>query len=69
MAWRADGQDRGGERYGGYAASLGQRKSVAHITTADPKESAGSGLILKDMSRRDYTLTPAISFQFNEDIG
>src|SRR5664279_163728 len=53
------GQDRGGEDCG-YAASLGQRKRVAHIPTADANAAAGSCLILKDKGRRDYTLTPAI---------
>ena len=38
------GQDRGGEDCG-YAASLGQRKRVAHIPTADAKAAAGSCLI------------------------
>src|SRR5436190_11154768 len=55
---RRHGQDRGGEQDCGYAASLGQRKRVAHIPTADAK-AAGSCLILKDKGRRDYTLTPA----------
>jgi hypothetical protein len=53
------GQDRGGEGCG-YAASLGQRKRVAHIPTADAKTAEGSCLILKDKGRRDHTLTPAI---------
>src|ERR1700732_5516525 len=51
------GQDRGGEDCG-YAASLGQRKRVAHIPTADAKAAAGS--CLKDKGRRDHTLTSAI---------
>jgi transposase InsO family protein len=38
------GQDRGGEDCG-YAASLGQRKRVAHKSTADAKAAAGSCLI------------------------
>src|SRR6266478_474365 len=41
------GEDRGGEDCG-YAASLGQRKRVAHIPTADANAAAGSCLILKD---------------------
>ena len=57
---RRHGQNRGGEQDCGYAASLGQRKRVAHIPTADAKAAARSCLILKDKSRRDYTLTPAI---------
>src|SRR3979409_335270 len=55
---RRHGQDRGGEQDCGYAASLGQRKRVAHIPTADAK-AAASCLILKDKGRRHYTLTPA----------
>src|SRR5258708_18511936 len=51
------GQNRGGEDCG-YAASLGQRKRVAHIPTANA--AAGSCLILKDKGRRDYTLTSTI---------
>src|SRR6202043_46498 len=51
------GQDRGGEDCG-YAASLGQRKRVAHIPTADAKAAAGS--CLKAKGRRDHTLTSAI---------
>src|SRR5712675_1416458 len=53
------GQDRGGEDCG-YAASLGQRKRVAHIPTADTNAAAESCLILKDKGRRDHTLTSAI---------
>ena len=53
------GPDRGGEDCG-YAASLGQRKGVAHIPTADANAAAGSCLILKDKGRRDHTLTSAI---------
>jgi hypothetical protein len=41
---RRHGQDRGGEDCG-YAASLGQRKRVAHIPTTDAKAAAGSCLI------------------------
>src|SRR5271168_706476 len=52
------GQDRGGEDCG-YAASLGQRKRVAHIPTADAKAAEGSCLIERQ-GRRDYTLTSAI---------
>src|SRR5664279_2841988 len=56
---RRHGQDRGGENCG-YAASLGQRKRVAHIPTADAKAATGSCLILKDKGRRDHTLTSVI---------
>jgi hypothetical protein len=38
-----------------YAASLGQRKRVAHIPTA---EAARSGLILEGQGSPDYTLNP-----------
>src|SRR6202041_2253479 len=41
---RRHGQNRGGGEGCGYAASLGQRKRVAHIPTA---EAARSGLILE----------------------
>ena len=41
---RRHGQNRGGGEGCGYAASLGQRKRVAHIPTAEP---ARSGLILE----------------------
>jgi hypothetical protein len=41
---RRQGQNRGGVEGCGYAASLGQRKRVAHIPTA---EAATSGLILE----------------------
>jgi hypothetical protein len=42
--WRAGmGQNRGGGEGCGYAASLGQRKRVAHIPTAEA-EAARSGL-------------------------
>src|SRR5665213_2462614 len=58
MACRHE-QDRGGQDCG-YAASLGQRKRVAHIPTADTKAAAGSCLILKDKGRRDHTLTSSI---------
>ena len=45
--WRAaHGQNRGGGEGCGYAASLGQRKRVAHIPTAET-EAARSGLILE----------------------
>jgi hypothetical protein len=37
-------QEEGGEDCG-YAASLGQRKRVAHIPTADAKAATGSCLI------------------------
>jgi hypothetical protein len=47
------GQDRGGEGCG-YAASLGQRKRVAHIPTADAKTAEGS--CLPDMSQHDSTI-------------
>src|SRR5208337_332337 len=40
------GQNRGGGEGCGYAASLGQRKRVAHIPTAEA-EAARSGLILE----------------------
>src|SRR3954467_5673184 len=40
---RRHGQDRGGEDCG-YAASLGQRKRVAHIPTADPNAAEASRL-------------------------
>src|SRR5271154_5345342 len=53
------GQDRGGKDCG-YAASLGQRKRVAHIPTADAKAATGSCLILKDKGWRDHTLTSVI---------
>ena len=54
---RRHGHDRSGGEGCGYAASLGQRKRVAHIPTA---EAPGSGLIfLKDKSRSGYTLSPA----------
>src|ERR1700737_5397876 len=53
------GQDRGGEDCR-YAASLGQRKRVAHIPTADANAAAGSCLISKDKRRRDPTLTSSI---------
>jgi hypothetical protein len=48
-AWRAGmarrhGQDRGGEDCG-YAASLGQRKRVAHIPTANANAAEASCLI------------------------
>ena len=46
--WRA-GMDRiEAAQDCGYAASLGQRKRVAHIPTADAKAAAESCLILKD---------------------
>jgi hypothetical protein len=51
------GQDRGGKACG-YAASLGQRKCVAHIPTADAKAAVES--CLKDKGRRDHTFTSAI---------
>jgi putative transposase len=53
---RRHGQNRGGGEDCGYAASLGQRKRVAHIPTAET-EAARSCLILKDKGRRDHTLT------------
>ena len=43
---RRHGQNRGGGEGCGYAASLGQRKRVAHIPTAET-EAAGSSLILE----------------------
>ena len=43
---RRHGQNRGGGEGCGYAASLGQRKRVAHIPTAEA-EAARSGLILE----------------------
>jgi len=43
---RRHGQNRGGGECCGYAASLGQRKRVAHIPTAEA-EAAGSGLIFE----------------------
>jgi len=43
----------------GYAASLGQRKRVAHIPTAKQKQQERLNLFLKDKSRRDYTLSPS----------
>ena len=43
---RRHGQNRGGGEGCGYAASLGQRKRVAHIPTAET-EAARSGLILE----------------------
>jgi len=56
---RRHGHDRSGGEGCGYAASLGQRKRVAHIPTAET-EAARSGLIfLKDKSRSGYTLSPA----------
>ena len=50
------GKDRSGGKSCGHAASLGQRKSVAHMPTATE---AGSRLILKDKGRRHHTLSPA----------
>ena len=52
------GQDRGGEDCG-YAASLGQRKRVAHIPTADAKAATESCLI-RTTRAGDHTLTSAI---------
>src|SRR6267154_1275458 len=52
-------QDRGGKDCG-YAASLGQRKRVAHIPHSRRKSSSRKLLDLKDKGRRDYTLTSAI---------
>ncbi len=43
---RRHGKDRSGGKGCGYAASLGQRKRVAHISTAET-EAAGSSLILE----------------------
>ena len=57
---RRHGQDRGGGEGCGYAASLGQRKRVAHIPTAETEAATKRlNLFLKDKSRRDYTLTPS----------
>jgi transposase InsO family protein len=45
------GRDRGGKDCG-YAASLGQRKRVAHIPTVDAKAAEASCLILNDKAGR-----------------
>ena len=50
-------QNRGDGEGCGSAASLGQRKRVVHIPTAQA-EAARSGLINKVRGRRDYTLNP-----------
>src|SRR6266851_7206029 len=47
------GQNRGGEDCG-YAASLGQRKRVAHIPTADAKAAAASCLIEGQRQARSH---------------
>src|ERR1700730_4201291 len=47
------GQERGGEDCG-YAASLGQRKRVAHIPTADAKAATGSCLIEGQRQARSH---------------
>src|SRR3979490_224369 len=73
------GQDRGGEGCG-YAASLGQRKRVAHIPTAEA-EATTSGLIflegqeqallhLKSKPRWSHQWGPVQSdpFEFSEPI-
>jgi hypothetical protein len=56
---RRHGPDRGGEDRG-YVASLGQRKRVAHIPTADTKAARRKLVDLKDKGRRDHNLTSQI---------
>ena len=52
---RRHGQNRGGGESCGYAASLGQRKRVAHIPTAEA-EAARSGLILEGQGQASLHL-------------
>jgi hypothetical protein len=54
---RRHGQNRGGGEGCGYAASLGQRKRVAHIPTAEA-EAARSGLVLEGQGQARLHLKP-----------
>jgi hypothetical protein len=56
---RRHGQNRGGGERCGYAASLGQRKRIARIPTA---ETAKSGLILEGQGQPRLHLKPKISW-------
>ncbi len=62
---RRHGQNRGGGEGCGYAASLGQRKRVAHIPTAET-EAARSGLILEgqEQARLHLKSNPPWSHQW-----
>src|SRR5208282_5059594 len=62
---RRHGQNRGGGEGCGYAASLGQRKRVAHIPTAET-EAARSGLILEaqGQARSHLKFNPSWSYEW-----
>ena len=64
--WRGGhGQNRGGGEGCGYAASLGQRKRVAHIPTAET-EAARSSLILEGQgqARLHLKFNPSWSYEW-----
>src|SRR5208337_2163219 len=62
---RRHGQNRGGGEGCGYAASLGQRKRVAHIPTAET-EAARSSLILEGQgqARLHLKFNPSWSYEW-----
>src|SRR5208337_1984879 len=62
---RRHGQNRGGGESCGYAASLGQRKRVAHIPTAET-EAARSSLILEGQgqARLHLKFNPSWSYEW-----
>src|SRR5271170_8117341 len=62
---RRHGQNRGGGEGCGYAASLGQRKRVAHIPTAET-EAARSSLILEGQgqARSHLKFNPSWSYEW-----
>src|SRR5271166_2042303 len=62
---RRHGQNRGGGEGCGYAASLGQRKRVAHIPTAET-EAARSGLILEGHGQASlhFKFNPSWSYEW-----